>query len=515
MLQSNSVFMLFHSFSLIRSEIVSRFYSFRESFLYYPVIFATIGLVLFLLTSRIDEIYGNSYYDDNNLIVSYLEPVFFAGSPHAARSILSTIAAGWATILGVAFSVTLITLQLSVTKYTAEIVNEFQNSRINQITLGMFILVVIFSLLVLKTVRTGEDGSAVFAPVLGVNISVYLAVIVLFVFVIFLHQISSYLKPDSLINRIVAKVVHAIKKYERRISDRKFNLGILNDDRNNELFAIRSPRQGILRSIDWKKISDQLGKQGELKQLEADQPRLILEWLSATGDHVEKHEVISKLYGLNSTQSDDLRVNKKTIEKLVTDAIFAGLDIGPARRISSDPHFGLEILRNIAVKAISQSDIDVASSCVTGLFGIYYNAAKMGRSTAVPFMVPLSSVGKFVATISTGEKDILIETLAQLSVIFSVSNTSEECKTSLAEHFAKKYTSLGRLLLEENHINAFEELTNWYSKRSMYAMQSYSNELRASLKDVLVEFREHIRTNHSYATDIIRIHLGRMLDTEA
>ena len=59
------------------------------------------------------------------------------------RSILSAISGGWTTILGVTFSVTLVTLQLSSTKYTSHIVNTFEDDKINQLTLGLFIFVVV------------------------------------------------------------------------------------------------------------------------------------------------------------------------------------------------------------------------------------------------------------------------------------------------------------------------------------------------------------------------------------
>lgn len=502
------------SFSTLRSIVVSYFYSFKESFLFYPIIFTIGGFALFMMTSRLDEIYGSSFYDDNNIIVSYLEPVFFAGSPHAARSVLSTIAAGWATILGVAFSVTLITLQLSVTKYTPEIINEFQNSRINQLTLALFILVVTFSLLVLKTVRTGEDGSSTFTPILGVNISVYLAVIVLFVFVIFLHNISSYLKPDSLISNIVKKVLQSTKRYEKRMPSRQFTLDIQNKGKKRELLEIRSPRQGIVRSMDWDKVSDQLEKHPHLKKLEHEQPSLFLEWLLATGDHVEKGEIISKLYSLENVQPDSLHSDKKIVE-LVQSAVFASLDIGPARRISSDPHYGLEILRNMAVRGISQSDIGIASSCITGLFRIFYKTAEAGQSAAAPFTVPINSRDKFVATISTGEGDIPKQALAQLSLIYNVSSMSNECRASLATLFAKSYASFGRLLLDRDNTAKFEELTEWYSRQSLHAMPSYPEDLKITLKDILEQFRQDVKINYPYGTDIVRIHLARIFAAQA
>jgi uncharacterized membrane protein len=124
---------------------------------------------------RLDEL----YYQDFTLDIPYLTPLIFAGSSDAARSILSTIAAGWATILGVAFSVTLITLQLSITKYTSHLVNRFEGDKVNQFTLGWFIAVVTYSLLVLNTIRA-SDGEGTFegffSPIIGVNVAVVMSI---------------------------------------------------------------------------------------------------------------------------------------------------------------------------------------------------------------------------------------------------------------------------------------------------------------------------------------------------
>jgi len=180
-------------FILTSSKIKSKLLVFRQSILFYPAIFTIIALILFMITSHIDR---TVFSDTLSIDIPYLESLIFTGSADAARSILSTIAAGWATILGVAFSITLITLQLSTSRYTSHLINRFEQDKINQITLGWFIFVVAYSLLVLKTVRTEDlqiasivplllnnvstsdmsglsnfDSSTSFTPVLGVNIS--------------------------------------------------------------------------------------------------------------------------------------------------------------------------------------------------------------------------------------------------------------------------------------------------------------------------------------------------------
>ena len=456
--------------SFLRSQVISYFYLFRESFLYYPVIFTLGGLALFILTSRLDESLERSFYADNNAVTWYLEPFIFAGSPNAARSILSTIASGWATILGVAFSVTLITLQLAVTRYASEIVNEFQNSRTNQITLAWFIITVTYSLLVLKTVRTGEDEIPTFTPILGVNISVYLATIALFVFVLFLNNITSYLKPNLLVERIVGKIHHSIELYDKRVPDRRF---ILKDNdqtiKRTKILEIKSPNRGIIRSLDWEKISDHIRKHKRLQKWEQKEPVLLLEWLTSVGREVRKKEVIAIMYGYGQFPTKKMTEYKENvhedIERMLQEAISSGLKIGQNRNVSSDPQYGLEIIRNLAVKATNQSDIATITSCITGIFSIFYRATQQEQLEGTPFMIPLTEKrnnyanNKFLLTTDLREKEIVEGVLSELSIIYYTSSKNEECAINVAEHFATSYVNLSRGLLSESKMKDFERLT--------------------------------------------------------
>ena len=78
--------------------------------------------MLSLKTTRFNTIL---YTGGVSFDIYYLKPLLLASSPHAARMILSAISGGWTIILGFTFSVTLVTLQLSSTKYTSHIVDKF------------------------------------------------------------------------------------------------------------------------------------------------------------------------------------------------------------------------------------------------------------------------------------------------------------------------------------------------------------------------------------------------------
>ena len=165
---------------LFRGLLFSKLIAFKQSLLFYPIVFAIGSIILFLVTSWIDGM----LYENIDINFPYIDSLIFTGDADASSSILSAIAGGWTTILGVTFSVTLVTLQLSSTKYTSHIVNRFEEDRLNQLTLAWFISIVLYSMLVLKTVRTGgssELESIAFTPIIGVNVAVILAIISLFI----------------------------------------------------------------------------------------------------------------------------------------------------------------------------------------------------------------------------------------------------------------------------------------------------------------------------------------------
>lgn len=66
----------------------------------------------------------------------------FGGGGNPARSVHTTIAGSWATILGVVFSMTMIVLQLASTAFTSEVVSRIKRATISQVTLGCFVGVV-------------------------------------------------------------------------------------------------------------------------------------------------------------------------------------------------------------------------------------------------------------------------------------------------------------------------------------------------------------------------------------
>lgn len=65
-------------------------------------------------------------------------PRLFGASAAGARGMLSTIAGSMMTVVGVTFSMTLVTLALASSQYTSRILRNFTGDRTTQVVLGIF-----------------------------------------------------------------------------------------------------------------------------------------------------------------------------------------------------------------------------------------------------------------------------------------------------------------------------------------------------------------------------------------
>ena len=87
---------------------------------------------------------------------------------------LSTIAGSMMTVVGVTFSMTLVTLALASSQYTSRILRNFTGDHVTQVVLGMFTGIFTYCLIALRTIRSADEG--VFVPSLAVTFAVVLAI---------------------------------------------------------------------------------------------------------------------------------------------------------------------------------------------------------------------------------------------------------------------------------------------------------------------------------------------------
>lgn len=540
---------------------------YTKSILFFPVLFAIAAFILFMITSIADNSFPTGY----SLDTEYLDPLIFTGSPGAARSILSAIATGWATIFGVAFSVTLITLQLSVSKYISHLVNRFEGDRINQLSLGWFMFTVIFSLLVLKTVRTGESSInlatmmntsslalsgnpeveiSVFTPIIGVNVAIILAVVGLFMLILYLHNISSYLKPNILISKLITQILDSLKPYEKRTPNESSDDNIKAD---SKIFEINSSRKGMLSYIDWNKISETLSDVASQKQ-----KSLWMEYYKSIGDWIEENDNIAIVYEYDNSQKhkskkeystehmeqwniENNQDNKDHI-KNIEQKFLQNIEISDDRDLARDPLFGIEVLRSVAVKSADLGDTDVIKSCITGLFRILHYAFVHKETIGIPFTITTEATKKKIDKIPLQEKqsndidkinndrynthenkqqipqpsvlesiikpkEILLDNiiLVELSTIIDKILTTRD--VPIIYHIVSEYIAQCKNLIREDKREEFAMLTDWCTGQISLALKSFPQHLCIIIIDQLLSFRKDLDHYHIYFGKIFQMHM--------
>lgn len=135
-----------------------------------------------------------------------------ADSP--AQDLLATSAGALATILGVAFSLTVVTLQLAAVQYTSRILRRFMKDRTTQMVLGTFLGTVAYLLLVLRAMAPSESGQQAqgFVPPLSWTLGMVLVLACLTLLAIFLHHLTRSIQAATLITVVGRETIVTLEK---------------------------------------------------------------------------------------------------------------------------------------------------------------------------------------------------------------------------------------------------------------------------------------------------------------
>jgi uncharacterized membrane protein len=88
-------------------------------------------------------------------------PRLFGAGADGARGMLSTIAGSVITVAGVTFSLTIAALVQASSQYTPRVLRTFMGDRPSQVVLGTFVGIFAYCLVVLRTIRGGDEGAFV------------------------------------------------------------------------------------------------------------------------------------------------------------------------------------------------------------------------------------------------------------------------------------------------------------------------------------------------------------------
>jgi uncharacterized membrane protein len=113
------------------------------------------------------------------------------------------------TVAGVVFSITIVALSYASSQYGPRVLTNFMSDRGNTVTLGTFIATFLYCLMVLRTIRGGDDD---FVPQYAVIVAMLLAVCSIGVLIYFIHHVPQSIHINNVVARIGEQLVGDAKK---------------------------------------------------------------------------------------------------------------------------------------------------------------------------------------------------------------------------------------------------------------------------------------------------------------
>jgi uncharacterized membrane protein len=314
----------------------------RGSFWFVPALFAAVGLGLafgMLATDRALE---------GTLPQALL---LYTGGAEGARSLLSAVAGSIITVVGLAFSITVVALQLAAAQLGPRLLRNFVRDPGNQIVLGTLVGTFVYCLIVLRAVRGGNGLSDdAFVPHLSVTAGVVLAMLSIAVLIYFIHHAAHSMQADNVIATVMKDLDAAIDAvFPERLSPAAIEPDPVESPTpppDHETARIESPGAGYVQSIDVPRLM-RLARAHD-----------VVFWVTCRpGDFVSAGDVIVRAWP--RTRVDE------TVQRTLPRAVVLGIE----RTMLQDVLFGFEQLIEIAAHALSSSlrDPITAIRCIDRL----------------------------------------------------------------------------------------------------------------------------------------------------
>jgi len=176
--------------------IGERWRAIRSTYWFVPSVMALAAILLGVVMIWVDARTGSSWIEG----LGWYQQVRADG----AREVLSTIAGSMITVAGVVFSITIVALSYASSQYGPRVLTNFMTDRGNTVTLGTFIATFLYCLVVLRTIRGGDDD---FVPQYAVIVAMLLAVCSIGVLIYFIHHVLESIHINNVVARIGKRLV--------------------------------------------------------------------------------------------------------------------------------------------------------------------------------------------------------------------------------------------------------------------------------------------------------------------
>jgi uncharacterized membrane protein len=385
-------------------------------------------------------------------------PRLFGAGAEGARGMMSTIAGSMMTVVGVTFSMILVVLALASSQYTSRILRNFMRSRITQVVLGIFAGIFTYCLIVLRTVRGGDEGA--FVPNLAVFFGFVLALGGVGALMFFIHHIASSIQASSIIASVAQETIAAID----RLFPEKLGQGPGEKDDDQMLDSlskrnwrsIPAKQSGYIQNVD----------NGSLLRLARDR-KTIVRMEHGIGDFVVQNTMLASLALEDPPDQETIA------------ALQATFSISRHRTVEQDAAFGVRQIVDVALKALSPgiNDTTTAVMCVDYLTTILARIA--------PRQIPSSR------RYEDGELRVIIKGLSFESLLaesFDQIRSNAKGNVAIMSRMLHAFQTLASLSAGPQRRRALREQAQWIAELAERTIESPHD--RARINTLLARVRE-------------------------
>lgn len=181
--------------------------------------------------------------DRSNLLPEWIREAgwIYNGGGTGARTLLGSVAASTIGVAGTVFSITIASLSLAAGQMGPRLLRNFTHDRGVQLTLGTFIGTYSYALMVLRAVRTEEEGR--FTPHLSLTVAMLLAFLCVGMLVYFVDHMAARINVDTVIELVSGDLRNSIRRLTRKDAD----IAVPPDAMWQDAAVVVDPRRGYLQ----------------------------------------------------------------------------------------------------------------------------------------------------------------------------------------------------------------------------------------------------------------------------